>query len=107
MTILALASGVSLVPNPLMQSPRIVGRPSRVLRYWQLRIDNAIDWLAQLVEDEHTWACMEVVPACGFGASGRAPEVALQSEGCPMDAGVQKALDHTMDIIEGSGSVRP
>lgn len=98
---------ITCTPNPLLQSSGIVGRPSRVLLYWHVQIDNAVDWLAQLVEDEHNWVRMEVVPACGFSPSGRAQEVALQRAGCPMDAGMKKAMGHTMDIIEGSGSLRP
>ena len=80
---------------------------TRVLRYWQDRIDEAIDWLARLVEDEHIRVRMEAVLACGFSSSGRAPEVALQAARFPMDTGMQKALDDTMDFIERSSSIRP
>lgn len=80
---------------------------TRVLRYWQDRIDNSIDWLARMVEDEHIRVRMEAVLACGFSSSARAAEVALQAARFPMDAGMQKALGDTMDFFERSGSIEP
>ncbi len=80
---------------------------TRVLRYWQDKIDDSIDWLAKLVEDEHIRVRMEAVLACGFSSSGRAPEVALQAARFPMDTGMQKALDDTMGFFERSSSTRP
>lgn len=80
---------------------------TRVLRYWQDQVDDAIDWLARLVEDEHIRVRMEAVLACGFSSSGRAPEVALQAARFPMDAGMREALDDTMDFFERSFSNEP
>ena len=93
--------------NPLLQPLGIVDRPSRPLRYRQNQVDYAIDRMAQLVEDEHIRVCLEAVPACGFCASGRAPEVVLQAARFPMDSGMQRALDDTMNFFEGSDSIRP
>ena len=75
---------------------------TRVLRYWQHKIDDSIDWLAKLVEDEHIRVRMEAVLACGFSSSERAPEVALQAARFTMDPGMQKALDDTMVFFERS-----
>lgn len=80
---------------------------TRELRHWQDKIGHSIDWLAQLVEDEHIRVRMEAVLACGFSSSGRAPEVALQAARFEMDPGMQKALDDTMDSFERSSSTRP
>lgn len=80
---------------------------TRVLRYWQHMIDDSIDWLGKLVEDEHIRVRMEAVLTCGFSTSERAPEIALQAARFPMDPGMQKALDDTMDFFERSRSARP
>ena len=78
-----------------------------MLRYWQGRIDNSIDLLAELVEDEHIRVRLEAVLACGFSPSERAREVALQAAKFTMDPGMQKALDDTMNFFERSRSTRP
>lgn len=93
--------------NPLLQSPRIVGRPGRVLPYWQDQIDNATDRLARLVEDGHIRVRMNAVLACGFSSSRRVPEVAVQASRFPTHAGTQKALDDTTAFFERSDSIRP
>ena len=93
--------------NPLLQSLGIMGRPSRVLRYWQDQIDGAINWLAQLEEDEQIRVRTEAVLACGFSPSGRTPQVALQVARFPMHGGTQRALDDTMDFFGRSGPIRP
>jgi hypothetical protein len=80
---------------------------TRVLRHWQDELENSIDLLAKLVEDEHIRVRMEAVLACGFSRSQRAQEVALQASRFPMDPGMQKAMDDTMDFFEHSRSSRP
>ena len=95
--------------NRLLQAKDYRAREAatRVLRYWQDRIDNSIDLLAKLVEDRHIRVRLEAVLACGFSSSERAPEVALQATKFTMDLGIQKALDDTMNFFERSRSTRP
>ena len=93
--------------NPLLQPFAIVDRPSRVLRYRQVWIDNAIDRMAQLVENEHIRVCLGALLACWSTSSGSAPAVAQQASRVPMDLGMQKAPDDTMDVFERPGSIRP
>ena len=95
--------------NRLLQAKDYRARAgaTRVLRYWQDRVDNSIALLAKLVEDEHIRVRLEAVLACGFSSSERAPEVALQAAKFTMDAGMQKALDDTMNFFDRSRSTRP
>ena len=95
--------------NRLLQAKDYRAREAatRVLRYWQDRIDNSIDLLAKLVEDKHIRVRLEAVLACGFSSSERAPEVALQAAKFTMDLGIQKALDDTMNFFERSRSTGP
>ena len=73
---------------------------TRVLRFWQERIDGSIQLLKQLVEDEHPRVRLQAILACGFSSSRQAPEIALQAAKHPMDPGLKKALDDTMDFFE-------
>ncbi len=79
---------------------------TRVLRFQQDEIDDAIDLLEKMVEDEHPRVRLQAVLACGFSSSDRAESVALKATLRPMDAGLQHALDDTMDYFERARSGR-
>ena len=73
---------------------------TRVLRFWQNRIDHAIDLLRDLVEDPHPRVRLQAVLALGFNASDQAASVAIRATRHPMDAGMRHALDDTMDYFD-------
>ena len=98
---------IACAANPPLQPLAIVDRPSRLLRYRQGQIDNAVDRMVQLVEDVHIRVRLEAVLACGSSSSGRAPAVAQQASRVPMDLGMREALDDTMGVFERPGSIRP
>jgi hypothetical protein len=79
---------------------------ARVLRFWQNEMDGSIDLLATLVEDEHPRVRLEAVLACGYSASERAAEVALQAAAHPMDPGLRTVLDETMNYFERANTSR-
>jgi HEAT repeat protein len=79
---------------------RVRASAVRVLRFWQNEIEDSIDLLDEMVRDEHPRVRLQAVLACGFNSSQRAAVTALQVTRHPMDAGLKKALDDTMDYFE-------
>ena len=77
---------------------------ARVLRFEQNEIEGSIDLLSTLIEDGHPRVRLQAVLASGFSASGRGAEVALKATMNPMDAGLQHALDDTMDYFDRAPS---
>jgi glucose/arabinose dehydrogenase/lysophospholipase L1-like esterase len=73
---------------------------THVLRFWQDRIDNSIDLLAKQINDPDPRVRLQAVLACGFSQSDRAMETALGAAERELDAGLQHALDQTMDYFE-------
>ncbi len=81
-------------------NPHARAAATRVLRWWQNRIDGAIDLLAEQVEDEDARVRLEAILASGFSDSDRARDVALQATKYPLDVGTKHALDETMDYFD-------
>ncbi len=83
---------------------RIRASTARVLRFWQERIDGSLDLLSELVEDEHIRVRMHAVLALSSSASDQALNIALRATKHPMDPGMTKVLEDTLDYFEKSGS---
>ena len=83
---------------------RIRASATRVLRFWQDRIDGSIDLLSELVEDEHIRVRLHAVLALGFSASDQARNIALRATKHPMDPGLTKVLEDTVDYFERARS---
>jgi putative membrane-bound dehydrogenase-like protein len=79
---------------------RVRASATRVLRFWQDRMDHSIELLEKMVEDDHARVRLQAVLACGFNSSDRAVSVALRATRHPMDAGLRNALDDTMDYFD-------
>ena len=80
--------------------PRIRSAATRVLRFWQDDIAGSIDLLAERVEDENIRVRMHAVLALGFSSSDQARDVALRATKHPMDPGITKVLEDTVDYFE-------
>ena len=89
--------------NRLLASPEPKARAAatHVLRFWQDRIDGAIDLLAKLVNDPDPIVRLQAVLACGFSQSPRSLETALGAAEYTIDAGLEHALDETMIYLQG------
>ena len=83
---------------------RIRASTTRVLRSWQDRIDDSIDLLSQLVEDENVRVRMHAVLALGSSNSEQALNIALRATKHPMDPGMTKVLEDTLDYFERVGA---
>lgn len=73
---------------------------TRVLRFWQEKIDDSLDLLSALVEDKHIRVRLQALLALGFSTSERARNIALGVTKHPMDDGLRKVLDDTLDYFE-------
>ena len=73
---------------------------TRVLRFWQDRVDGSIDLLSELVEDAHIRVRMHAVLALGSSSSDQALNIALRATKHPMDPGITKVLEDTLDYFE-------
>ena len=101
-----LYQGLEVIESDLLnrllkaEDHRARASATRVLRFWQNRIDNSIDLLRELVEDRHPRVRLQAVLACGFNSSDQAANVAIRATKHPMDAGMRHALDDTMDYFD-------
>ncbi len=75
-----------------------------MLRFWQDRIDGSLELLSELVEDEHIRVRLHAVLALGFSSADQARNIALRATRHPMDYGLTKVLEDTMDYFERVGS---
>ncbi|MGI9429277.1 MAG: DUF7133 domain-containing protein, partial [Bythopirellula sp.] len=73
---------------------------THVLRFWQDRIDGAIDLLERQVNDSDPRVRLQAVLACGFNQSPRSLEIALGAAKYAIDAGLQHALDETVNYLK-------
>lgn len=79
---------------------RIRASATRVLRFWQEDIDGSLDLFDELIEDEHMRVRLQALLGLGFSSSPKARNIALKVTKNPMDHGLQKVLDNTMDYFE-------
>jgi len=102
--------GLEVVSEPMIRrmlqanDPRIRAAATRVLRFWQDRIDGAIDLLSERVEDENIRVRMQAVLALSFSLSDEARNIALRVTKHPMDVGITNVLRGTMEYFERAGS---
>ena len=82
------------------ENPRARAAATRVLRTRPNRIDGAIAFLEELVEDVDARVRLEAILAAGFSDSDRARDVALLVTKHPMDVGTKHVLDETMDYFD-------
>ena len=83
---------------------RIRASATRLLRFWQDSIEGSIELLSELVEDENIRVRLQAVLALGFSSSGEARNIALRATKHPMDRGLTKVLEDTIDYFERVGS---
>lgn len=77
---------------------------THVLRFWQDRIDNSIDLIAERVVDADPRVRLHAILACGFSNSDRALSVALTAAEHPLDPGLEHALQETVDYLTRQAS---
>ncbi len=75
---------------------------TQALRFCQHEIDEAIDLIADQVDDPDPRVRLHAVLACGFSESERRFEVALDAAEHPLDPGLDHALDETLKFLEHS-----
>lgn len=83
---------------------RMRASATRVLRFWQDRIDDSTELLSELVEDEHIRVRLQAVLALGFSNSDQALNIALRATKHRMDPGLTKVLEDTVDYFERAQS---
>ncbi|MAB87988.1 MAG: hypothetical protein CMJ90_00835 [Planctomycetes bacterium] len=85
------------------KDPRARAAATRVLRFWQDRIDNSLSLLEALVEDDDAKVRLQALLACGFDGSPRARAVMLRVTRHAMDDGLRHALDDTTQAFDRRG----
>ncbi|MEM7369534.1 MAG: PVC-type heme-binding CxxCH protein [Bacteroidota bacterium] len=98
--------GLGLVNKNLLthlltaNEPAIRAAATRVLRYWQEDVPDAMALLEQRVKDEDMRVRLEAVIALGFSKHPDAKEIAGLAAKAPMDFGMQMALSQTMAYFD-------
>ena len=106
MNVLSANSGINAIDVDLLKRLLAAKQPgariaaTHVLRFWQDRIDGSIDLIGKQINDPDPRVRLQAVLACGFSTSEQAMETALGAAEHEMDAGLEHALDQTMDYFE-------
>ena len=84
---------------------RIRASATRALRFLQHDIDDSLELLRGLVNDEHIRVRMHAVLALSASSSEDAMGIALEATQHPMDPGIEKVLEDTLDYFDRSRSL--
>ena len=99
--------GLNEVDSGLLQQQLKSANPSaraaatKVLRFWQDRIDSADELIRQMVNDPDPRVRLHAVIACSFNSSPEAIVIAMEAAARPMDPGLEHALEQTLVFLSG------
>jgi len=74
---------------------------TKVLRFWQDRIDSADELIRERVNDPDPRVRLHAVIACSFNSSPEALAIAMEAATHPMDPGLEHALEQTLGFLSG------
>ena len=105
--------GLSEVDSDLLQqqlkssNPNARAAATKVLRYWQDRIDSADELIRQGVNDPDPRVRLHAVIAASFSSSPEALAIAMEAASHPMDPGLEHALAQTLGFLSGRPAPAP
>jgi uncharacterized cupredoxin-like copper-binding protein/glucose/arabinose dehydrogenase len=83
------------------ENPSARAAATKVLRFWQDRIDSVDELIRKSVNDPDPLVRLHGVIACSFNASPEALAIAMEAATHPMDSGLEHALEQTLGFLSG------